>query len=81
MPLCLLRDLSKLAFSSFLGLACEAGILFACIWRLGLGVALGFTTSAVCVGNPALASEVGDLLGLLSSMLVWSQGVLSQAFF
>ncbi|CAJ1355175.1 unnamed protein product, partial [Effrenium voratum] len=34
MPLCLLRDLSKLAFSSFLGLACEVGVVLFMIWRL-----------------------------------------------
>ncbi|CAK9059121.1 Sodium-coupled neutral amino acid transporter 1 (Amino acid transporter A1) (rATA1) (Glutamine transporter) (N-system amino acid transporter 2) (Solute carrier family 38 member 1) (System A amino acid transporter 1) (System A transporter 2) (System N amino acid transporter 1) [Durusdinium trenchii] len=37
LPLCLLRDLSKLAFSSFFGLACEAGVVVFMIVRLVTG--------------------------------------------
>eukprot|EP00434_Breviolum_minutum_P033714 symbB.v1.2.029833.t1/scaffold3306.1/size59376/3 len=37
LPLCLLRDLSKLAFSSLFGLACEAGVVVFMIVRLFTG--------------------------------------------
>lgn len=37
LPLCLLRDLSKLAFSSLFGLACEAGVVVFMIVRLCTG--------------------------------------------
>eukprot|EP00438_Fugacium_kawagutii_P004954 Skav236195 [mRNA] locus=scaffold747:4642:6248:- [translate_table: standard] len=37
LPLCLLRDLSKLAFSSLFGLLCEAGVVIFMIVRLASG--------------------------------------------
>ena len=33
LPLCLLRDMGKLAWTSFVGLLCEAGVVFFMIWR------------------------------------------------
>lgn len=33
LPLCLLRDLSKLAWASLLGLLCEVGVVCFMIWR------------------------------------------------
>ncbi|CAE7223735.1 SLC38A8 [Symbiodinium pilosum] len=34
LPLCLLRDMGKLAWTSFLGLLCETGVVIFMLWRL-----------------------------------------------